>query len=101
MENKKKVLTKTEQLLKRLCNQIIRNKFNDLNYRTQKSWWGLQLQTMPLFCSYGAIGYKIMVYESDIRYFMQYTHTHTIRYDWELEALLVDGEYWKEYFGIS
>jgi len=101
MENKKKVLTKTEQLLKRLCNQIIRNKFNDLNYRCMKGWWGMQLQTMPTFCSYGTIGYEIMVYESDIYDFMQYTHTHTISFDWELKELLVDGKDWKEYFGIS
>ncbi len=79
-----------EKYLTRLCNAIISGRFNDENYRTKKSWHGKDVMTEPLFCSYGTIGYSVMVYEN-------YDHFCTVQWDGDMRALTIDDEPWKDY----
>ena len=74
-----------EKYLKRLCDAILADRFNDENYRSSKTWHGTEIQTQPLFCSYGQIGYIVSVcgYE--------------ISYDREMKELTIDNEPYKDY----
>lgn len=70
--------------LKRLSNAILENRFNESKYYTRKGYYGLDIAIMPLFSSYGQIGYKINVYQDE-------NHLHSLSYDWELKNLTIDG----------
>lgn len=82
-----------EKYLNRLCNAIRAGRFNDENYRQRKSWNGKDIMTEPLFCSYGTIGFSVMVYDC-------YEHFCTVQWDGELHKLTIDDEPWKDYINI-
>lgn len=82
------------KILKRLSNAIIANKFNSEKYCQRKSYHGVEIETSPLFCSYGEIGYKVCVYEDG-------EHKHTLSYDWELKKLTIDELPYKDAFNLS
>lgn len=69
--------------LKRLSNAIIAGRFNNENYRQRRAYYDVEIETCPLFCSYGEIGYKVYVYEDG-------QHEHTLSYDWEKKELTID-----------
>jgi hypothetical protein len=77
-----------EKYLKRLCNAILADRFNEEKYRARQTWNGVEIQTMPLFCSYGKIGFTITVYAKT---------QYEIQYDWEMKELTIDEEDWKDY----
>lgn len=79
-----------EKYLKRLCKAILEDRFNEENYRQKRSWHGKDIMTEPLFCSYGKIGFSVLVYEN-------YDHFCTIQYDGDLEELNIDDTPWKDY----
>lgn len=79
-----------EKYLKRLCNAILEDRFNEENYRQKRSWYGKEIMTEPLFCSYGAIGFSVHIYDKD-------RHVHTVQWDGDLEELTIDDEPWKGY----
>lgn len=79
-----------EKYLKRLCNAILADRFNNENYRSRKSWYGKDIMTEPLFCSYGTIGFSVMVYDG-------YDHFCTVKWDYDMEELTIDDEPWKDY----
>ena len=79
-----------ENYLKRLCNAILADRFNDENYRQKGYWYGKEIMTEPLFCSYGTIGFSVMVYEND-------RHFCTIEFDGDLSKLTIDDEPWRDY----
>lgn len=82
-----------EKYLNRLCNAIRAGRFNDENYRQRKSWYGKDIMTEPLFCSYGTIVFSVMVYDC-------YEHFCTAQWDGELHKLTIDDEPWKDYINI-
>ncbi len=82
-----------EKYLKRLCKAILEGRFNDENYRTRRSWYGKDIMTEPLFCSYGKIGFTIIVYEN-------YDQFCTISCDFDLGKLTIDDTPWKEYINL-
>lgn len=82
-----------EKYLKRLCKAILEYRFNDENYRTRRSWYGKDIMTEPLFCSYGKIGFTIIVYEN-------YDQFCTISCDFDLGKLTIDDTPWKEYINL-
>lgn len=69
--------------LKRLSNAIITGRFNNENYRQRRAYYDVEIETCPLFCSYGEIGYKVYVYEDG-------HHERTLSYDWEKKELTID-----------
>ena len=75
------------QYLKNLCNKIKSGKFDEMKYRSQKSYYGSLISTMPLFASYGKIGYTVSIWwEGDI-------HEQTeIKWDYDLGKLTIDGK---------
>lgn len=79
--------------LKRLCNAILADRFNDENYRQRKSWYGKDIITEPLFCSYGTIGFTASVYDSD-------RHICTLQCDREFHKLTIDDTRWRDYINI-
>ena len=79
-----------EKYLKRLCNAIIAGKFNEEKYRAGRKWHGKFIQTEPLFCSYGTIGFTANVFDG-------YKNICTVSWDGELKELLIDDEPYKEY----
>ena len=83
-----------EKYLKRLCNAIIADRFNDERYRHGGTYYGIDIVTKPLFCSYGEIGFTVTVYSdsSDQQY--------TVQYDWEIKELTIDDSPWKDFINI-
>ena len=79
-----------EKYLKRLCRAILSGRFNDEKYTQRKSWNGKDIQAMPLFCSYGLIGFIVIVYYDDSRQFH-------ITWDREMRNLAINGTNWEEY----
>ena len=79
-----------EKYLIRLCKAILEDRFNDENYRQKRSWYGKDIMTEPLFCSYGTIGFSVMVYDG-------YDHFCTVKWDYDMEELTIDDEPWKDY----
>lgn len=63
---------------KRLCRNIISGRFNWQKYLTPGQYFGREICTIPLFCSYGQIGYSVFFPFSDEPY---------IDYDWEFNRL--------------
>lgn len=80
--------------LTRLCKAIIAGKFNDENYRDRKSWYGKDVQTCPLFCSYGTIGFTADVYNERGRNYC------TVSFDGDLDELTIDDIPWKEFINL-
>lgn len=78
-----------EKYLKRLCAAIIAGRFDDKNFR-QRSWYGKEIMTEPLFCSYGAIGFTVSVFDDD-------NHFCTVQWDGELHEMTIDYIPWKRY----
>lgn len=80
--------------LKRLSNAIIAGRFNNENYRQRRSYYDVEIETSPLFCSYGEIGYNVYVYEDE-------HHEHTMSYDWEKKELTIDDIPYKDAINIE
>lgn len=68
---------------RRLINSILANRFAWQRYLNVGTWHGLSIQTKPLFCSYGEIGFSV---------FSPYGESfkETITYDWELETITIE-----------
>lgn len=86
--NLKRIAMNEVQLLKRLCKSILQGRFSDEKYRNRKKWYGVEMQTQPLFCSYGRIGFSATVYFDD--------GTITVCYDQDLDELTIDNKPWKQ-----
>lgn len=82
-----------KKYLKRLCKAILEDRFNEEKYRQKRSWHGKDIQTEPLFCSYGKIGFTVAVYEN-------YNHFCTVKWDGDLEELNIDDTPWKDYINL-
>lgn len=80
-----------EKYLKRLCNAILEDRFNDKNYRSSNYWYGHKIQTQTLFCSYGAIGFTVSVYD------LNGSHFCDVDWDVDLGELTIDDEPWRDY----
>lgn len=83
-----------EKYLKRLCNAILKGRFNERKYRQKSYWFGKEIQTMPLFCSYGKIGFTISIYNKDDNHWCE------VVYDWDADELTISETPWKEYLNI-
>lgn len=68
---------------KKLINAIRRNRFNWERYAARGTWYGLEIQTQRLVCSFGVIGYEVYIYGGS-------GHFATITYDWEKEDITVN-----------
>lgn len=82
-----------ETYLKRLCRAILQERFNDKKYRTGGKWFGVQISTMRLLCSYGVIGFAVTV-----DYFDEQVQ---VKYDWESGDLTIDEMPWKYYINLN
>lgn len=80
-----------EKYLKRLCKAILEDRFNDENYRRRDLWYGREIETQPLFCSYGLIGFTVSVYD------LNGSHFCDVTWDGDLGKLTIDEEPWKDY----
>lgn len=80
--------------LMRLSSAVISGRFNSENYRLRKAYHGREIQTTPLFCSYGEIGYSVNVYDNG-------RHEHTLEYDWEQKKLHIDGIRYKDAINLE
>lgn len=81
-----------EKYLRRLCKNIIADKFNDEKYRQRRNYYGIEIQTLPLFCSYGTIGFTATIFTSCSQY--------KVECDWELRQLTIDGLPWKDMINL-
>lgn len=77
--------------LKRLANAILENRFNESKYSTRKEYYGVEICTMPMFCSYGQIGYSVSVYSDD---------EYKLQYDWELKVLTINNKSYKDVINL-
>ena len=66
--------------MNRLKQAIESDRFAWENYLNGGTWHGIMLQTEPLFCSYGQIGYSIYVYNGG-------RHVLTLCIDWEFHTI--------------
>lgn len=66
-------------IIERLSRAIKGDRFNYENYLGGGTWHGHHLQTMPLHCSYGQIGFSVTIDYHD-----------EISYDWELNELCIN-----------
>ena len=83
-----------DKYLKRLCKAILADRFNEKRYRTRKSYYGREIMTIPIFASYGTIGFEVLVCdEGHLR--------HTVSYDWETGELDIDETPWRDWFCIG
>lgn len=80
--------------LTRLSNAIINDRFNSDNYRQRKAYHGKEIQTTPLFCSYGEIGYSVDVYDDE-------QHAHRLQWDWEKKELSIDGRQYQHAINLD
>ncbi len=80
--------------LRRLCCNIINDRFDWRKYCTPQSYYGREICVTPLHCSYGQIGYTIHFPYSR-------TPMPEIEYDWELHKLLIDEMQWKEWLEME
>ncbi len=76
--------------LHRLCMNIRNGHFSWQRYKAGGRYFGREIAVMPLFCSYGQIGYSV--------YFPYQSSMPEINYDWELKELTVDDMAWKDFF---
>ena len=83
-----------DKYLKRLCKAILADRFNEKRYRTRKSYYGREIMTIPIFASYGTIGFEVLVCdEGHLR--------HTVSYDWETGELDIDETPWRDWLCIN
>jgi hypothetical protein len=80
-----------EKYLKRLCDNIVAGSFNYENYLSPRSYYGVDIDTMPLHCSYGQMGFVV------------YTHFPysilqcKIEYDWEKKEVTINEEPYRQF----
>lgn len=67
-----------------LKKSIQQGRFAWEKYLNGKIWNGIHLQTSPLFCGYGQIGYLVFVYDKG-------RHTTTITHDWEKNTTILEN----------
>lgn len=67
-----------EKKIKRLFNAIKNGKFNWERYLQRQTWYGIDVMTQPMFCSYGQIGYETYIYDE------RGWHIETISHDWDM-----------------
>lgn len=67
-------------------------RFDEIKYRTRGLWYGTEIMTMPLFCSYGKIGYTVTVYGEH--------EQHELSNDWELDELTIDQMPYKDFINL-
>lgn len=79
------------KFLKRLCDNIVNGRFDDKRYRDRKPYFGVDIQTGPLNCSYGTIGFIVDIY-SDKQF--------RVSHDWEKEEILIDYKDYKTAINI-
>lgn len=53
------------QSMNMLYRNILNGRFNDLRYRERRKYGSLEISTMPLFCSYGLIGFIVHFHNRD------------------------------------
>lgn len=82
--------TSKKDIVIRIADTIESGKFNWKRYTSQKPYYGYEIMTEPLHCSYGQIGYTVSIYENG-------RHIHTLTYDWEMERFSVDDETINDY----
>lgn len=80
-----------EKYLKRLCKAILSGRFNEEKYRQRKNYYGIEIQTKPLFASYGTIGFSVQVYAEE---------QYNIQYDWELKDLTINEMHYKHVINL-
>lgn len=80
-----------EKYLKRLCDNIVAGKFNYEKYLSRRNYYGVDIETMPLHCSYGQIGFT--AYTFFPHSFLQCE----IKYDWEKEEVTINEEPYREF----
>lgn len=83
-----------DKYLKRLCKAILADRFNDENYRQRNYWYGHEIETMPLFCSYGTIGFTAQVFDE------RGNNYCSLSYDREMRELLIDEKPYKHYINL-
>ena len=83
-----------EKYLKRLCNAILKGRFNEEDYRDRGYWYGHEIETSPLFCSYGTIGFTVSVYDE------RGDHFCDVKWDYDMNELTIDDTPWREYINI-
>ena len=64
------------EIIERLKEAIKKDKFAWKKYLCGGYYWGEYIETMPLHCSYGLIGYTVTI-----------NHKQAITYDWELDKM--------------
>lgn len=64
-------------ILQTIVKRIKSGKFNFDNVMKKQSYYGVECNIMPLYCSYGMIGYKIFIGE------------HIIEFDFEINKINV------------
>ena len=75
---------KTYQYLNTICKNILNGKFDYRKYQSGKSYYGRNIQTQSLFCSYGTIGFTLTI-----------EGVAEIQYDWEMKELMIDDKPYK------
>lgn len=65
-----------ENQANRLLRAIKSKRFNQERYFQKRLWNNIPIQTEPLHCSYGTIGFSLSVYDQDF-----------LQYDWELNEI--------------
>lgn len=65
------------KVMERLIRAIKNNRFRWEHYLSGGTWYGIKVQTQPLFCSYGQIGYNVFVDYGKI----------ILEWDWEKQEL--------------
>lgn len=76
-----------EKYLKRLCKEIENQRFNYQRYRDRKGYRGIEIQTGPLHCSYGTIGFTVDVYGNK---------QFHLGWDWEMKELTINDKPYQE-----
>ncbi len=74
--------------LHRLCMNIKNGNFSWQRYKGGGRYYGKDIAIMPLFCSYGQIGYSV---------YFPYLSMPEVTYDLEMRELTIEGTDWKEY----
>lgn len=68
-----------KSIVERLIKAIRTNRFNYERYLCGGTWYGHRIDTMPLFCSYGQIGFTATIDNST-----------EISYDWEFKKITIE-----------
>lgn len=71
--------------IQRLIKAIHGKRFAHERYASRKSYCGLEIQTTPIHCSYGVIGYAVSFFNHGLE-------KYQLNYDWEMDRLFIsDG----------